>query len=108
MLTYYVEPQVNLSRLKVGDAIYAETDLAVYEFILVDPALRLVRVTSTDDRLKQSQQAEFLRSVRGGQAVVGLIVPAGKMQFQVSSTLYQSGPVVHVTVRGNGYHYDVF
>ena len=99
---------IDVRRLAPGVSILLETDSRLYEFKVINPSLGLVEISSTDPALHQATVGQLLSSTgpNGGQD--WWIGKELAMRIRFRNGIYTSGPVASATVRGKGWHYDVF
>jgi hypothetical protein len=98
------ESGIDIQRLAPGTSILLETDAHVYELKVMNPALGLVAISSTDSTLRQATVGQLLSSgTKNWWIGKGLA-----MRLRFRNGIYTSGPVASARVRGKGWYYDVF
>jgi hypothetical protein len=105
------QPGIDIRRQKPGTQILIETDTGLYELIVVRPEESVVRVSGTDPRLHQPVVGRFHRSVYAldpKAALDGWVGKTMKMVIAFRNAPFESGVVLSASVRGTGWHYDVF
>jgi hypothetical protein len=102
------EPGIDVRRLPPGTGILLETDTRLYEFKVINPSLGLVEISSTDPALHQATVGQLLFSTGSNGGQDWWIGKGLAMRIRFRNGVYASGPVASATVRGKGWHYDVF
>ena len=98
------ENGIDIQRLAPGTSILLETDTRLFELKVMNPSLGLVEISSTDPALHQATIGQLLSSgTKNWWIGKGLA-----MRIRFRNGIYTSGPVASATVRGKGWHYDVF
>ena len=108
MGTPAVETGIDLRRLAPGNSILLETDARLYELKVMNPALGLVEISSTDPALHQATVGQLLSSVGPSGSRDWWIGKGLAMRIRFRNGIYTSGPVASARVVGKGWHYDVF
>jgi len=102
------ETGIDLRRLAPGNSILLETDARLYELKVMNPALGLVEISSTDPALRQATVGQLLSSVGPSGGRDWWIGKGMVMRIRFRNGIYTSGPVASARVVGKGWHYDVF
>lgn len=105
------QPGIDIRKQAPNSTILLETDAGVLELRVVRPADGLIEVSSADRRLRQPVVGRLLHSVYALDDTVMLdrwIGKTMKMVIAFSNATFVSGVVLSATVRGQGWHYDVF
>jgi hypothetical protein len=102
---------IDVRQRQAGEVILVETDNSIYELTVMVPRQCLVQVTGTDPRLRQPTVGRLLNST----AVLhphdvrdAWIGPARRMLIAFRNVNFESGVIVSASIRGNGWHFDVF
>ena len=105
------EPGIDLGSLKPGTIVLLETNLCLYELKVLNPYACLVEVSSTDEGLKHSTIGQFMASIYPADPAIRLKGWIGQnlvMEIRFSNGNYLSGPIISTSLKGEGWHYDVF
>jgi hypothetical protein len=104
-------PGIDITRQPIGTTILVETDTGLHELIVVNPQQATVQITGSDPRFHKPILGRLLQSVSALEPLVKLnhwIGRAMKMVIAFRGEPYTSGIVLSATVKGPGWHYDVF
>lgn len=102
---------IDIRQRAIGEIILVETDNGIYELVVVAPSQCLVKVTGTDPRLHQPAVGRFLNSTsvlypyKVCPAWIGL---GCRMLIAFRNANFESGVILSASIRGNGWHFDVF
>jgi len=102
---------IDVTKQKIGTTLFIETeDGQLFEMKVVTPAKGVVEVHGTDPRLKAPVLGVLTHSFSGDKRTqinhwIGLLL---KMALVFRNGNLESGPVVHATIKGEGWSYDVF
>lgn len=105
------QPGINVTKLAVGTRLTVETTQAVYEMVITHPILAIVRLFSTDPRLREGVSGELIESsldLNGSVALPRWIGKNLRMHFNFKNGIYSCTPALSARVVGSGFHYDVF
>ena len=106
------EPGVDIPKLPIGTKIIVETTQAVYELIVLNPPHNVVKVSSTDPRIKGDgvigQLNQSLYDLAGKVSLPHRIAKNLRMQFTFANALYLCSAAISARVEGDGWHFEVF
>lgn len=106
-----MELGIDLTKQKIGTTLFIEAeDGQLFEMKVVIPAKGVVKVHGTDPRLKTPVLGVLTHSFSGDKRTqinhwVGILL---KMALVFHNGNLESAPVVHATVKGEKWQYDVF
>ena len=105
------KPHIDISRLPVGMTVIVETTQGVMELVVLNPTQGLVRVSGTDPKIREPVNCQMTQSCYDLQGLITLPKWIGKdlrMQLTFKNATLNCSVTVSATVRGKGWHYDVF
>jgi hypothetical protein len=102
---------IDIRHRHTGETILVETEDGVFELTVTDASQGMVRVSGTDPRLHTLPQGCLTHSInpaRPKDRQAFWIGPGLRMIFAFRNAVLESGCVMSATIRGPGWHYDVF
>ena len=105
------ETGIDITKQKVGTIITVETeDARLFEMVVKIPASGIVEISGTEPRLKTAVCGVLTHSFSGDKHTqinhwIGMLL---KMSLVFKNGNYESQPVIHATIRGQGWSYNVF
>lgn len=100
---------IDITKLKIGMTIMVETeDNHLFEMEITVPEKGVVKVSGTEPRLKYPVLGVLVYSSSGKMQINHWIGKLLGMFLIFKNGNYESKPVIHVTVKGNGWQFDVF
>lgn len=100
---------IDITKLKIGTTIMVETeDDHLFEMEVIVPEKGVVKVSGTEPRLKYPVLGVLVDSSSGKTRISYWIGKLLGMFLIFKNGNYKSKPVIHVTVKGDGWQYDVF
>jgi phenolic acid decarboxylase len=105
------QPGIDISRLAPGTTVIVETTQGIIELVVLNPTVGLVRVSGTDPKIKEPVNCQMTQSCYDLKGLITLPKWIGKdlrMQLTFRNANLHCSTTVSATVRGKGWHYDVF
>jgi hypothetical protein len=103
------EVGIDVTRQKPGTVIMVETeDEHLFEIKVTVPAKGVMEVSGTEPRLRKPVLGVLTHSFAGKTQINHWIGMLLKMSLVFRNGSYESAPVVHATVKGPGWKYDLF
>lgn len=100
---------IDITKQKVGTTIMVETeDNHLFEMEVTVPEKGVVKVSGTEPRLKFTVLGVLAHSSSGKTQIDYWIGQYLKMLLVFKNGSYESKPVIHVSIKGDGWQYDVF
>ena len=100
---------IDITKQKVGTIIMVETeDNHLFEMEVTVPEKGVVKVSGTEPRLKFSALGVLAHSSSGKTQINYWIGKLLEMSLIFRNGNYESKPVIHVSVKGVGWQYEVF
>jgi hypothetical protein len=104
-------PGIDIARQPVGITIIVETTQGIIEMEVLNPTRGIVRVVGTDPKIQNPVVCQMTQSCYDMQSTISLPKWIGKdlrMQLTFNNANLHCSMTVSATVRGKGWHYDVF
>jgi len=100
---------INVTKQKIGTTIMVETeDNQIFEMVVRKPKLSVVEVSGTEPRLKYPTFGVLTHSFDEKTRIDHWIGQYLKMTLVFRNDNYESKPVIHASLKGEGWQFEVF